>query len=339
MNGIDDAIWSALASEKLRAGEMAARPAVPHLTTRLLAAIGRDRRRHLLIALSPEENEYADSSSRGLRVETKDLDAGNLPRGRYLDLECSEATGYEAFDIVGYSVAELLHEPGLSPADAVAEVLARWRRFWGQTPSSMLSDEALLGLYGEIWFLTYWLIPACGVNVVRAWKGPAGSRHDFQMVGTSVEVKTTTSTRGRIHRIHGIEQLRLPDNAPLYLFSLRLRNEPSATNTLPQIIEACTQQIKAHTDLLDLFEQDLIAVGYSPIHLDHYGEYHFQIVEEALFQVRDDFPRITEEILSAGALRGVETIEYTVNLNAYDHLCVARIPEQLGSLGWDSKTL
>lgn len=336
MSEIDNELWSALALAKLKKGDLAARTAAPHLTARLLAAIGYNGRRHFLIPLSDDDSSYTDNASRGLTVETRDLDTGNLPGGRYLDLECSDPSGHEAFDLIGNNIAQLLHDAELSPAEVVAEVLARWRRFWGQIPRSTLSDEALLGLFGEMWFLTYWLIPAQGPDVLKAWKGPAGARHDFQLTGASVEIKTTASVRGRIHRIHGVDQLSPPENGSLYLFSLRLRSEPGATNSLPQIIEACARQLTGNAAMLDLLEQNLILAGYSPVHIEHYREHRFQIVEEALFDVRDDFPSITPTHLSSQVSGGVEAIEYVINLNAYDHLCVARIPEELNSLGWQN---
>jgi hypothetical protein len=49
-----------------------------------------------------------------------------------------------------------------------------------------------------------------------------------------------------------------------------------------------------------------------------------RVVEEGLFAVRDDFPRLTPARFSGGIPGGVERIEYEINLNTFDHLRVAQ---------------
>jgi len=58
---------------------------------------------------------------------------------------------------------------------------------------------------------------------VRAWLGPTGTRHDFQWPRLAVESKATSSLRGHIHRISGVEQLEAPEAGALYLFSLGVK--------------------------------------------------------------------------------------------------------------------
>jgi hypothetical protein len=48
-----------------------------------------------------------------------------------------------------------------------------------------------------------------------------------------------------------------------------------------------------------------------------------RVVEEGLFQVRDDFPRLTGAQLTVGIPPGVERVEYEINLSGFDHLCIA----------------
>src|SRR5207245_778158 len=100
--------------------------------------------------------------------------------------------------------------------ESVARVFARWRRFWGQLPQHLLSREQQLGLFAELWFLNVWLLPRVdAAEAVTRWRGPFGARHDFEWPTRSVEVKVTTSTRGPIHYIHGLDQLVPPDGGNL----------------------------------------------------------------------------------------------------------------------------
>ena len=65
-------------------------------------------------------------------------------------------------------------------------------------------------------------------------------------------------------------------------------------------------------------------LGYSPAHDEEYAKLRLRIVNEGLFQVRDDSPRLAVTQLVAGVPPGVERVEYEINLGGFDHLCMAR---------------
>jgi len=244
-------------------------------------------------------------------------------------MECHDAGGYAVFDLIGSELAQELAQPGRQATDVLRRVLARWRRFWGQIPRTMLSRDALLGLFGELWFFHVWLRPHLSpVEAIQRWRGPFGSRHDFEWPGKSVEVKATTSTRGRIHRIHGIEQLQGPEQGELLFFSIRLREEGGASNTLPGLIALCRDTLDADPEALSRFETALAQAGYSPAHDEEYAKIRLRLVEEGLYRVTAGFPRVTIQSFSTGVPAGVEMLEYEINLNTYDHLSIAAAAEQ-----------
>jgi hypothetical protein len=282
--------------------------------------------------LDASEEAFKDTQSRGVTITTRELIVHGQPSVRYLDIECIDAGGHPALDIIGRELAEELSHSERSPAEIAKRTLAKWRRFWGELPRSFLSREQLLGLFGELWFLSFWLVPSVGVvQAVQRWRSPLGARHDFEWQGKSVEVKTTSSTRGRIHLIHGIEQLLPPENGELFLFSLRLREEAGAANTLPGLIGACRDLFESDPDVLSSFETGLARAGYSPAHNYVYEERFFRVAEEVVFAVKDDFPRITKDTFTDGIPAGVEGLVYEVNLNTLDHLRVARFAEEAAS--------
>lgn len=331
---IEARTWQKLEAEKLVSGRLAARPALPELNVPVLAALSHDGRRHFLLVLSDDDVELNDTGSRGLAVQTRELNNVGVPAGRYIDLECREQAGNEVFDLIGRDIAVRLGDGRARPAEAVTEVLAKWRRFWGQASQVSLSREALLGLFGEVWFLAHWLIPINGPDAAGSWRGPQGARHDFQGPGGAVEVKTTTSARGLIHHVHGLDQLEAPEHGELYVFSLRMREESGATNTLPGVIESCEQRLARSPGALNAFEDNLARAGYSPVYAQQYKAVTLRVLSEGLYVVKEDFPRLTRASLAAELSGGVETVEYDINLNAYDRLRVARIPEEAGVIRW-----
>jgi len=180
---IEAAVWRALDVGRPSGEKLAERLAVPDVTPRLLAALDADARRHLLVPLQPDDEEQRDTRSRGVSVLTKELSVRGRSPARYLDIECHDATGHEAFDLIGGELAEGLKIADAKPVVLTARVLAKWRRFWGQLPRQMLSREEQLGLFAELWFLSVWLIPRVGIiKALAGWRGPFGAAR-FRVAG------------------------------------------------------------------------------------------------------------------------------------------------------------
>lgn len=332
MSQIAPEIWKRLESSRPIGENLTARVAVPQHTDRLLCAIDAAMQRHLLVPLRAGEQELRDTESRGLSVETKDLTVHGYDVSRYLDIKCEDATGHNTFDLIGTEIAGVLSRDPSSPADTVHRVLAKWRRFWGQLPRHILSREQQLGLFAELWFLTMWLVPKIGASeATRRWRGPFGARHDFEWPGRSIEVKATTSTRGPMHHVHGIDQLAQPDDGDLLFYSLQLREEAGATNTLPTLVALCRERIEKDADAIAKLEIALGQAGYSPAHENEYARLRVRIVEEGLYAVTDRFPRLTRSIFLGGIPAGIEKINYETNLSGFSDLCIARSPGDFSS--------
>ncbi len=94
----------------------------------------------------------------------------------------------------------------------------------------------------------------------------------------------------------------------------------------------CCMQLASDAELLDRFEGALGPAGYSLAHADEYAKLRLRVVDEGLFQVRDDFPRLTVTQPPAGIPSGVERVEYEINLSGFSHLCTARRPADASNL-------
>lgn len=327
MSGIAQDVWDRLTANLPNGDNLNARPALPDLTFRVLAAVDADGQRHLLVPLTEAESSFRDSHSRGLIAVTRELVVAGQSPGRHLDIACHDPAGHEAFNLIGEELAKRLALGNESPDQSISKVLAKWRRFWGQLPSQLLSLEEQIGLFSELWFLLFWLASHLGPSeAVARWRGPFRARHDFEWLGGSVEVKGTMSTRGTIHRIHGIEQLIPPDDGALWLFSLRLREEAGAGNTLPGLIARCLKELLSDDESRALFQEALAHAGYSFAHESEYAKRKLRVVEEGLYAVMQEFPRLTPNQLVGGVPSGVEFVEYEISLSGFERLRVARTP-------------
>jgi hypothetical protein len=286
--------------------------------------------RHILVRLAEGQHEPAEQRTRGLTVRVRDLSEPGAEHGRYIDITCHEVAGYAALDLIGNDIVEALSKSDSDPSEVVTRVVNKWRRFWGQIPQSLLSVQEQIGLFAELWFLFMWLgtrIPLA--DAVSRWRGPLGARHDFESPGVSVEVKASSSTRGPIHRIHGVTQLEPPEAGHLWLFSLQVRNEDGANNSLPAIVRYGQQLVGSDADIAASLEDLLSKAGYSASHDGEYEKLRLRVVAEGLYQVAESFPRIVRSSFDGGVPGGVEGIEYDVNLGAYGHLLVATRPTEL----------
>ena len=287
--------------------------------------------RHFLVQLADTDRPVPASRTRGLLVRTIELAVDGAPPGRFLDIQCADTSGFAIFDALGVAIRKAL-EDGHDPIGRVNEVLKRWRRFWGSPPSEALSEVAAAGLFAEVWFLGQWLAPAVGMAAaVDRWKGPSGSRHDFEWLGGSVEAKASRHPQVPVHTINGIEQLSPPETGPLYLFSLRLRAEAGASHSLNSAVETCRRLAEATgAGTEEVLNARLLQAGYVDIHAVEYDNRHYRIVEEGLYHVTDGFPRLIRTNLTDESLPpGVGRIEYDVHLAGFERFRVATNPHEL----------
>jgi hypothetical protein len=322
MSDLSD-IWSLLETENRTGDRLVARPAYPDAAAGLLLALDADGHGHILVPLAAADRALDDRRSRGLSVRTLELDVhGRTDRRRYIDVTTVDAPGREALDLIVRELNDRLSDQGAEPNETVAAVIGMWRRFWSAPSDFGLTREQEIGVFAELWFLRFWLIPRRGAaEAIRRWRGPFGSRHDFEWVGRSVEVKGTASSRGLVHRINGVDQLQEPENGALTLFSLRVREEGGAGNTLPILIDSCTKAIGTAGDVLTAFETAIVAAGCSLARVPGRDDLRLRVVEEHLYDVRDDFPRLTSATLRQ--IGGVERIDYDINLAGFEHLRIA----------------
>jgi hypothetical protein len=321
---ITAASWRDLEARPASYGSLNARR-LAHVAGAALA-VDEQARRHVLLPINRLEDGINDTRSRGLVVLSRMLEVEDEPSRPFLDLCCTDPAGRDAFNMIATELLDRLNH-GAAATEAVASSLAKWRRFWSTAPLEGLTPEEIRGLFGELWFLLVWLMPH-GHEQVRNWVGPQGARSDFQWQGLSIEAKATNSGRGHIHRINGIDQLDPPDHGHLFMYSLRVREEPASSNSLVNVATAISRELSESPVLLGVFEDQLAAGGYSPLHADAYREIRFRIVDERLYRVADDFPRLSVTSFAEGLPDGVERIEYEVNLEASRHLIVANAPAE-----------
>jgi hypothetical protein len=209
-----------------------------------------------------------------------------------------------------FGVSEVSTE--LTLVEKLLERLAKWQSLFEKIGKQGLSDEVQRGLYGEIYFLRFFLSSVSDKNYcVKSWLGPEKSIQDFQYSNWAVEVKTT---HGNNHqKIHITSERQLDDTiiAKIFLYHLSLDVRVGNGESLNILIEDVSELLSDNTMASNLFKLKLLESGYYDIHKPLYDERGYSIRQENLYRVSGNFPRITENQIPIG----VGDVRYSIVLS------------------------
>lgn len=206
--------------------------------------------------------------------------------------------------------------PGLR---LVLRRLADWHNMLRRRREALLTTEETIGLVGELLFLRDQVLPrAVAASSVAAWRGAHRDEQDFAIGAWQIEVKTQLSTSD--HRLLISSEAQL-DNAGsrLLLCHQTIARAPAgaAAVSLNALIDELMHEFTAAGLLiLEQFEAALEACHY--IRREEYDEPQWLLTDRRLFEVRDDFPRLTAAMLPTG----VHAVSYSILLSACQRFAV-----------------
>lgn len=320
--------WARLEDAPLYGTMLRARIAVPEASNRLLAAIDSAGTRHFLIAISHGEESLTDLRGRSVRVETRELLTPDRGLLSYIDVSCLEASGHSAFDAFGEDLLLALAIGASTTADIVARTIDKWRHLWLLGSDRSLKREVEIGLFGELWFLLFWLAPKLGTQrAIALWRGPDSARHDFEASSFSVEAKTTLVQRGLTHEIAGLEQLLPPEGGPLYLYSMKAREEQGARNNIRVLLALLANQASAEGVSLAGFDAKLGRLGLRRDDPTPSAPLPLRVQAEGLYHVAEDFPALTTKNVLSPLPASIESVRYTLNLTACEKYKLCDAPD------------
>lgn len=233
------------------------------------------------------------------------------PAGKVIEIRTRTKTLFQ--EIYGFfvSIIDKIQLNGTAPSAALTETVDAWRDLL--QAQSILSDEAQLGLRGELRFMRH-LVSRIGDEALVAWTGPLGQPHDFRVGVCEFEVKTTRGV-GHVHMINGIHQLEASPGRQLFIYSVRLApSGAKAGTTLPEDIDQTLDLLSATGKVrLDRILQT--QYGYIPEHAKWYPQ-RLQLGSlPRLVLVDAACPRLTSEMLSTVPhFDLISDLRYRINL-------------------------
>ncbi len=209
-----------------------------------------------------------------------------------------------------FGVSEVSAEQTL--VEKLLERLDKWQSLFEKVGKQGLSDESQRGLYGEIYFLRFFLSNTIDKNYcLKSWLGPEKAIQDFQNSNWAVEVKTT---HGNNHqKIHINSERQLDDSIiqKIFLFHLSLDIRVGNGESLNILIDEVSELLNDNTMASNIFKLKLLESGYYDIHKLLYNERGYTIRQENLYRVSGNFPRITENQIPIG----VGDVRYSIVLS------------------------
>ena len=245
----------------------------------------------------------------GLEVLLNTLEGG----GNALIIRLKDGKQREIFHHLCRNIIEATRA-AKTEAGAVEVFLSRtWRWHWllqgGR--DERLSESGQIGLIGELRFLHQYLIPAIGaVASVNAWTGPFHHQRDFRIGGVYIEVKTRGRDTAAKITISSEHQLDTNGLDRLFLSVLEanstIGDDPdgiTVTDLSEMVLEAIR---KEDMSVVDEFENRLMAAGFNWEH--DYSDSKWLLGAHSLYEVVDEFPRITSEMCRTG----VSNVKYLI---------------------------
>lgn len=200
--------------------------------------------------------------------------------------------------------------PRVQGGEALMRRLSRWRKLLEIKSRKTLSETALRGLVGELWFLQSVALPRMGVDAsVQGWVGPFDAPQDFRLGEALVEIKTCVPGAHEV-TIASLQQLD-GGNAPLYLGVVWLASaNPTVTEafSVAQLIGSLHTALEVSPIASNEFALRLAEVGYSEC--EEYERAWYRVTQVRYFRVQDDFPRLIPSRTPAG----VRDARYVIDL-------------------------
>jgi len=298
-----EALWLEMEGAAVAQNGVLRRRVLPNAACDLFVGVEHpSRRRALLLRLPQAETPALESAPQARGVEMR---MGRLPDD---PTDCTSvvlALADEACrDIFSVLVDDIAAHVGAAATarTAVEQFLsrfARWQAFLERFGPDGLSDSAQRGLFGELWFLRWYLLPV-GSGTVDAWMGPKMAPQDFHLPGLAIEVKTTTSKQHQKLRISGERQLEISASLRIIIFHISLDAHRDTGLSLVELVAGIRAQLATTPLALATFNEGLLEAGYLDVHAQRYGRTGYIERERHFFEVRGDFPRIVGTDLRAG---------------------------------------
>jgi hypothetical protein len=188
-----------------------------------------------------------------------------------------------------------------------------WEKLFSSSRDGLLSRSQVIGLIGELSMLSD-LIQSKAMTIssaITAWKGPFGSDQDFIFANTAIEVKTIRDDLNEVS-IASLEQLNTDRFPKIQLVVNHYRDvshEESNAMSLNQLASSIVKICSYNPILLQECKSIFLEAGY--FYHQSYDQISIAIVKKDMYDVIDEFPRLTPSSVA----KGITKSKYQISLH------------------------
>lgn len=216
---------------------------------------------------------------------------------KHLQVSTTQQALFSNFLAISQVIADQIQLAGEQPVKAVQKSLSDFKEILRS--SLRLSEEAQIGLWGELWVLKQLISESeIGASLaVNAWVGPHRQAHDFRLNREELEVKTTRGDR-RIHMINRLDQLDASAGNSLHLISIQIvRPGGNPGRSLAESVGQVRLLLGDDAKARETFEHCLEDQKYYDEDAYAYTTRYQLKDDPKLITIGDDFPKINRDHL------------------------------------------
>ena len=166
-----------------------------------------------------------------------------------------------------------------------------WKKLFLASKNNFLTEQAIMGLIGEIVFLKSGLNNRFELSdALRSWSGQELTHKDFSMETEWYEVKTIHSGASSV-KISSLEQLESEHDGVLAVYELERMSSSYNGITLNKLIIETAEMFELKEER-DAFFKKVQTQGYE--YNDYYEDIVFEIIDYNEYKVNQSFPKITK---------------------------------------------
>ena len=278
-----------------------------------------DTNLNMLIRMDDVGEKGPISLLEGLGYKINKLSINNK-KGIFLDIFADSNRRVQFSLFLAYFISYLELDPDL--IEALSKTKKSLKKYWSGK-NDILPLNKQIGLFGELSILEILMKNLDHRKVVESWEGPNDGLHDFNGHSMDLEVKSTLKDPP-IVRVGNIDQL-IPTISKSLNLIVNLFERGKGLTLSENIDSILDRYFNDDPELMILFEEKLLHVGYSHEYCDHYTE-RFTLRDQLLVEITDQSPVINSNIL--------EMIPSTVRNVSYNLNVVGLNPEKMQESHW-----
>ena len=255
----------------------------------------------------------------GLNINYQEFrKVGSSSLGKYILISCNHKAYIPNFIQILKEILSQFDNSNLDLCDCLVMVISKWRHFLSAPQQNILDEENIIGLLGELLFLEL-IIREVNYSFIQYWTADRGEE-DFICGNTIIEIKTSPKEK-HAHYINGIDQLLVDPSNKKYILSILLTESGfSEELTLPILIDKIASILSYYPNLLDLFYNKLKARNYDIRDSVHYEPYRYFVYRAGLFNVDDNFPKLTNKELSQPLNPRISKVRYLLDMEGLSNI-------------------